>query len=909
MKLVHVLGRKNHGKTTLIVELIRHLSAQGLRVGTIKHTHHAHQLDTPGKDSFRHAEAGAAKVGILSRERIALFWSPDRQDADGEPDPDPYQSLLPTFADCDLVLVEGDTHTRHCRVEVWRAEIGSLPLAAEIPGIAAVITDDELPSSAFSGEVPQRWPRGDIAAIAQRLLEACCLTWGILLVGASAAQATDLHQQHMVFENSTATPGYYHSRASVVPPSSLQMVSGRCPVATEHYVSPPNSLKLQWQSRRGGDWRVTIDVATRYGRQPQLHGDTLCLWCYSVEGLAASDAPRIGVRDSQGNHLPEICLLRGDQSLPAGKWVELRLPFAAFAGLFRDTRDVEFDSSRLAGLTLVQGLDDDRPHQLYLDDIRVLPGETPPSAPPAAPRGLQAEAFERHIDIAWQPDPTGSVLSYRVDRSRDGEHFEPLTTRRGNCPRVCDFVGTPSTRFHYRVTAIDVAGRASPPSQAVAGTTRVLDDNELLDMVQRGCFRYYWEAANPNSGMALEILPGDPNLVAVGASGFGVMALVAATDRGIVSRDDGAARLLQIVRFLRNADRFHGVWPHFLDGRTGKVWPYFGKYDNGGDLVETAFMIQGLLTARQYFDRDEPIEREIRDTVTNLWHEVQWDWYRKTPDGEVLYWHWSPDHEWHISHPLIGWNETLIVYLLAIASPTHPVPASMYHTGWAGQSDQAVAYRRNWSRTTEGDHFTNGRRYYDHLIEVGSGSGGDLFFTQFSCLGFDPRGRRDRYTNYFRNNQAIALVNRAYCIENPRDHVGYGEDCWGLSAGINSGGGRPLPRDDNGTICCSASLGCFPYTPAESLAALKHFYRNRGAKIWGAYGFHDGFNATQDWYEEVYMGLNQAQIVVGIENHRTGLLWKHFMANPEIEPMLSAVGFVADDHAPQGTRSVSEGPR
>ena len=131
-------------------------------------------------------------------------------------------------------------------------------------------------------------------------------------------------------------------------------------------------------------------------------------------------------------------------------------------------------------------------------------------------------------------------------------------------------------------------------------------------------------------------------------------------------------------------------------------------------------------------------------------------------------------------------------------------------------------------------------------------------------------------------------------MENPRRHAGYGPDCWGLSSGLNSGGGRPQPRDDNGTISCMASLGSFPWTPVESMAALKHFYRHLGDKVWGIYGFHDGFNESQHWYEEVYMGLNQAPITVMIGNHRNGHLWRHFMANPEIAPVLAAIGFAAD---------------
>jgi len=716
-----------------------------------------------------------------------------------------------------------------------------------------------------------------------------------LLVGVTKAEQMDMHQRHVVFDNSATAENYFHSQASVVAPSEFEIADGKCPVEIGHFVSPPNCLRLMWNSVSGGDWRVSLNVATRYGRQFELDGDTLSLWCYSAEGLSANASPRIGVRAANGVGLPDIPLLVDFKNLPAKQWVEVRIPFSSFQGLHRGTREVKFDSSKLASITLVQSLDDGQPHTLYLDDIRVVDSTVTDRTLPFAPHELEVEGFARHIDLTWQSDSSGNVCSYRVYRSEDGQNYLPIGTRPSNCQRYCDFVGRPGARAHYKVSAIDIRNNESSLSDAAASMTRELGDDALLEMVQQACFRYYWDAANRDSGMALEIWPGDENLVAVGASGFGVMALVVATEREFISREQSTERMLRIVRFLRRADRFHGVWPHFLDGRTGRVWPYFGKFDNGGDLVETAFLMQGLLTARQYFDRDGPVEREIRDTITTLWHDVEWDWFRKTSDGDVMYWHWSPDHGWHIGHPLVGWNETMIVYLLAIASPTHSVPASLYYSGWAGTSDTAVEYRRNWSRTTQGDHYVNGNEYYGIELDVGCGTGGDLFFTQFSFLGFDPRGRKDRFTNYFRNNRSLVQINRAYCIDNPRRRSGYGPNCWGRSAGVNSGGGKPLPRDDNGTICCSAALGCFPYTPEESMAALKHFYHSIGSKVWGVYGFHDGFNQTQHWFEEVYMGLNQAQIVVGIENYRTGLIWKQFMANPEVEPMLQAIGFMTDE--------------
>jgi hypothetical protein len=718
-----------------------------------------------------------------------------------------------------------------------------------------------------------------------------------LLAVLSVGAATDYDRQ-VVFDNSLVETGYFYSEGSSVAPSQLELSDGRFPVEGAWKVSPPNSLRLRWRSNPGGDWRMVLKVPTRYGRRFEYDGDTLSFWCLARRTLTAESSPRIGWQDSEGVGSPSVPLLRGAEQIPANIWVHLQRPLDGFRMPFQGTDDRKPDPRRFAAITFAQGLDDGLEYTLLLDDIRIrrgpAPDSTAPGPGPSAPGRLEVRGHERHFALTWEPSPDPAVHAYRIERSTNGVAFEPIGWQRGSRNRYVDFPGNLGEEVQYRVTAVDAGNRESPPSRPASGRTRPHTDDDLLSMVQEGCFRYYWDGAHPDAGMAVEIQPGDPNLVAVGASGFGVMSLVVAMERGFVTRDAGTERMLRIVRFLAKADRFHGAFPHFLDGRTGRAIPYFGKYDNGGDLVETALLMQGLLAARPYFTGDLPADREIRDTITALWRAVEWDWYRKEPDSEVLYWHWSPDAGFHISHPLIGWNETLIVYLLAIASPTHPVPASLWHTGWAGQSDRAVEYRRNWSRTTEGDHFLNGNTYHGIRLDVGSGQGGELFFAHFSFLGFDPRGRRDRYTNYHRNNRAIARISHAYCVANPRRHTGYGPDCWGLSAGIQSGGGRPQPRDDNGTISCMAALASFPYTPAESMAALKHFYRDLGPKVWGVYGFHDGFNPNQGWFEEVQMGLNQGPTVVMIENHRTALLWRLFMSNPEIQPALDRIGFVPD---------------
>ncbi len=720
--------------------------------------------------------------------------------------------------------------------------------------------------------------------------DAVLILLAILVAESGLAQSE--YDRHVAFDNSLTDRSYYYSEGSYVSPSELELVDGKFPVEETRCVTPPNCLRLKWTSRGGGDWRIALNLRKHY-RNVDFSGSTLSFWCYSETELPADQSPLVHLNDASGEGTPSIRLIGSMDRLPAKRWVRVRLPFDSFVGIVRPTRETRFDPRRLARISIVQGLDDGQPHTLYIDDVKISDDAADDVEPPAAPSGLSAKGYDRHVDLMWQPNEEADLQHYTIYRSFDGRAYRPIGIQRGHLTRYVDFLGESGKTAFYKISAVDANYKESPLSGEVKVATREMSDEELLTMVQEACFRYYWEAAHPVAGMAIEILPGDENLVALGASGFGIMALVVGVERGLITRDQGAERMLKIVRFLARADRFHGAWPHFLDGRTGKVIPYFGKYDDGGDLVETAFLVQGLLVARQYFDRDTKAEREIRETITELWRSVEWDWYRKGPDSDFLYWHWSPNYGFYIGHPLVGWNETMIVYLLAIASPTHPVPASMYYTGWAGQSELAVRYRRGWSRTTHGDHYVNGNTYYGIKLDVGPVS--ELFFTHYSFLGFDPRNKRDRYTNYFKNNRNMALIHHAYSVANPLKHPGYSDVSWGRSAGVNAGGGRPIPAGDNGTITCTAALASFPYTPQESMKALKHFYRDLGSKLWGIYGFRDGFNLSENWFEDVYMGLNQAPIVVMIENYRSGLIWKLFMSNPEIEPALEAIGFEEDE--------------
>jgi hypothetical protein len=704
--------------------------------------------------------------------------------------------------------------------------------------------------------------------------------------------AQSAYDRHLFFDHSLTPRRYFYSWGQVSPPSDLTLDRGRVPVDTVTFLTPPNALRLEWRSASEGYWEASLGLNRWRNRDPVFQGDTLILWCFSPAPLPATLLPRIRLQDLRGVLSAPLDLGPHVKDLPGGRWTRLEIPLRLFGGPSGE----HLDPHAILALTFSQGRADGAGHALVIDEIRVdgRDGERAPSRePPPSPTGLRASGSDRHIDLTWQPSRAAGVERYTIYRSLDGARYQPVGIQRASVHRYADFLGEHDVRAWYKVTASGRDYRESASSEPASATTRRLSDEEMLTMVQKAGFLYYWDGSHPVAGMALENIPGDDRIVAVGASGFGIMAIIVGVERGFVSREEGARRMLRIVQFLARADRFHGVWPHFLDGNTGKVLPVFGPGDDGGDLVETAFLMQGLLAARQYFTGNSEMERRIARSITQLWEGVEWDWHRRDPAGDFLYWHWSPDHGWQLGHKLIGFNETLIAYVLAIASPSHPVPPSLYYSGWASQSEEAARYRRAWGRTGDGERYVNGKTYDGIRLDVGVGRGGPLFFTHYSYLGLDPHAMRDRYTNHFENNRAIARINRAYVAANPGGFAGYDTAAWGLTANDGPWGYQPHePREglDDGTITPTGPLASFPYTPKESMAALRYFYDALGHQLWDIYGFRDGYNLTEDWVAPIYMGLDQAPIVVMIENYRSGLLWKLFMSNQEIRSAVERIG-------------------
>ncbi len=399
-----------------------------------------------------------------------------------------------------------------------------------------------------------------------------------------------------------------------------------------------------------------------------------------------------------------------------------------------------------------------------------------------------------------------------------------------------------------------------------------IPDNDLLTLIQKQTFKYFWDFAHPNAGLARE-RNSSGDIVTTGGSGFGIMSIVVGVNRNFITRAEGLARLQKITTFLKSADKFHGAFPHWINGSTGKVQPFSTK-DNGADLVETSFLMEGLLVARQYFSSASADETQLRADINQLYNNVEWDWFRKGGE-EKLYWHWSPDFNWDINLQIKGWDEALMVYVLAASSTTHTIPKSVYDNGWA----------------TNGA-MRNGNSYYGVTLPLGPANGGPLFFEHYSFMALNPIGLKDAYADYEDQTIAHSKINYNYCVANPLNYSGYSKDSWGLTASdINGGYTASSPNNDRGYIAPTAAISSIPYTPEESLRAIRFFYYKLGDKLWGEYGFKDAFSLNDPWFADSYLAIDQGPQIVMIENYRTGLIWNLFMSCPEVKSGLTKLGF------------------
>ena len=649
-------------------------------------------------------------------------------------------------------------------------------------------------------------------------------------------------------------------------PPGLPQYNDKIPCSTNAWEGN-TSLKFNYTSAENGNWRITIyrkDWSTA-----DITGlDTLSFYVFSEELLPKSALPLIGLtapnNDFTGDLFSSFYKLsdyNGD--VPANQWIRIVFPLNVITD---DNDNNLLNFSSVKGVVFRQSETNGTSRLILIDEISAYRSLT--EIP--AVKNLLATGFDSHAELNW--DFPTEDLTYRVYASLDGGlNFELRAETSENY--YLDFVPEQArnSEVFYRVVSV-LQGNESEPAEESA-QIRDFSDNELMDMVQRYTFRYFWEGAHQTTGMILERSNGNSQTVASGATGMGLMALILGHEREYRPQEEIKDRVLMILEFLTNCERHHGAWSHWYNANTYATRP-FSEKDDGGDIVETSYVAASLIALKNYFSGSDNKSTVIRERANQLWREIEWTWYRNGQN--TLYWHWSPNFSFEMNMQVRGWNEALITYIMAAASPTHGIPKVVYDQGWA----------RN-------GNMVNPRTFYGQEISLAPDYGGPLFFIHYTHLGINPYGLSNEYANYWQEHVNTAKIHHAYAVDNPLNHESYSDSCWGLTASDDPDGytaHRPW-FNDNGTVSPTAALGSMPYTPGETMKALKYFYRERGADLFGKYGFYDAFNDNRDWVAESYLGIDQGPIVVMLENHRTGLLWNNVMKDDEVKAGLDKLGF------------------
>jgi hypothetical protein len=660
-------------------------------------------------------------------------------------------------------------------------------------------------------------------------------------------------------------------------PPGLPQYNDKIPCSTNAWKGN-TSLKFNYTSADNGNWRATVyrnDWTT-----VDITGlDTLSFYIYAEEPFPKSAMPLIGLTATNNDFTGDLFsnfyeLADFNEDISAGQWARVVFPLNKITD---DSDNNLLNFSSVKGVVFRQSESNGTSRLILIDEISAF--KTISEIP--AVENFSATGYDRHVELNW--DFPMEDLTCRIYASFDGgANFELRAETSENY--FLDFVPeqTRNSEVFYRVVSVFQETESEPAE--TSAQIRDFSDEELLDMVQHYTFRYFWEGAHQATGMALERSNGNGRTVASGATGMGLMAMIVAHEREYKPQEEIKDRILKILEFLENCERHHGAWSHWYNADTYQTQP-FTEDDDGGDIVETSYVAAGLIALKNHFTGTDEKSVQIRETADALWKEIDWDWYRNGQN--VLFWHWSPNINFQKNMKVTGWNECMVTYVMAASSPTHGISKIVYDQGWAGNGAMV-----------------NPRTFYGHEIRLSPNWGGPLFWIHYSHLGINPHGLSDKYADYWQEYVNTAKIHHAYAVENPMDHESYSDSCWGLTASDDPDGytaHQPV-HNDNGTISPTAALASMPYTPEESMKALKYFYRERGAGLFGKYGFYDAFNDNFNWVAESYLGIDQGPIVVMIENFRTGLLWNSVMKDADVQAGLDKLGFQYE--SPTGTGEI-----
>ena len=649
------------------------------------------------------------------------------------------------------------------------------------------------------------------------------------------------------------------------PPGNPQW-NDKIPCVTSSYKGS-TALKFNYTSSSDGNWKVTV-YKKSWSTADITSSDSLSFYLYCEEDFPAEALPKIAIKanlkSGSGDQTTALYTLSDyNESALAGQWIQIRFPLG---NILNDSQNSDLDFTQSKGIIFNQSESDNSSRLIYIDEITTY--EYMEFVPEVT--DFKTTGYDSHVELEWETPQED--LNYRIEASFDGGNNYELRAETAD-NYLLDFIPQKArnTSIQYRIYTI--AGGNKSAAVTNQASVRDYSDDELMNMVQEYTFRYFWEGADPNSGMTKERTSG--TAVASGASGMGLMAMIVAYERSYRPQSEVKDRILQMLNFLKTCDRHHGAWSHWYHGNSGVTKPFSTK-DDGGDMVETSFVASALIALKNYFISNDNQSIQIREMADELWREIEWDWYQNNGEDQ-LYWHWSPNYDFEMNMRIRGWNESLITYIMAASSPTYGISKEVYDNGWANNGGMV-----------------NSRSFYGYDISLAPDYGGPLFWIHYTHLGIDPHNLYDAYADYWEEHVNTVKIHYTYAVNNPKGHKNYSDKCWGLTSSDDPDKGysshKPL-YEDNGTIAPTAALASMPYAPEESMKAIKYFYRERGSDLFGRYGFYDAFNDNQNWVKQDYLGIDQGPILIMLENYRTGLLWESVMNDSDVQEGLSTLGF------------------
>jgi len=688
----------------------------------------------------------------------------------------------------------------------------------------------------------------------------------------------------VLFENSILDGNYAYSRIDYNAGSWVENVDGRLPVSDTVFFTPGNALSLKYKSATTGTWRVQINYPPGSRCYQSKTGHILTFKLFVASDTDVASLPRLMLvqneQTSTGINLAEYV----DDFQP-NMWLNVQVPLGDIHGF---NPKVAID-----GIQFLQGNADNETHWLYIDQIEFLPAR-PPRVKLSSPAVLStAVAYDRHVDLTWQLPLTPSIRYIKIYRSEDNEHFNPVAIRPIFVQKYTDFVPYSDRTYYYKVAWVDYGYLESPFSGVLEASPKTASDDAMLDFIQAAHLNYFIERTEINSGMHAIHFGVDDATVSVRETGLSVLAYMVGVERGLVSRTAAIGRFQRIVDFLSKVDRYHGMFPEKIDGRTGK-----GVFATDtvpeGDVRSTAYLMQGLLVAQQYFQADSGKTGTLLEKIDSLWNTVEWDQFAIQGQENILLDRWSPTVGFRDASPMGGFGEDFICYVLALASPQHALPRDAYTLGLGfrralADSAHVMELANNTSFTvkleTTDDSasptyveypYVNDTTLYSLPVTVGS-IDTSLLEAYKPFLAFDPRAKRDTFANYFTNT--INLTGAYKRRDNEKGYGGFSRDIWGAE----------LQLDSTDTLCTiNPAIACasYAYLPQEAVRSMRAFYSRFGHALFTEYGFRSRIGIDSNAVADTYDAANQAAVVVMIENGRSGLIWELFSQHPGIQKVV-----------------------